>query len=538
MKISNYFIYTYKNINKDIKFISNKFLIKSGLINQISNGIYIYMPICYKLIKNIIFLIKKEIKKINFIEFLLPIIQPVKLIKLSNRIFNFKSELFFINNKFILSPTNEEIIIYFFKNKLKYNNLPLNLYQINNKFRNEIRCNSGLIRCKEFLMKDGYSLNLNLIDFKKNYESVYNIYISIFNKIGLNYSVLISKDFLMGGYFSHEFFTNSDFVIYNNLFKLSNLLNLINKITINFKKIKFIYYKIFIFNISDFYLFSDYLKININIFFKINIMLINNINNKIIFFLLFYRINFNFKLKKISRLINFLELNKFFNLNYNYISFNKKIKIKIFIDKIIYNLDNFFISLNKKNYILNIFNKIKNKKIFLKNFFLKKRIEIAHIFQLGNFYSKKFNFKIKNKNNNSCYLLMSSFGIGITRIISTFIEKNYDHSGIIWNNNICPIKIILCPIGYNYIKIIKKFTDKLYWYFLLNNIDVMIDDRIQRIGFILNDWNLIGSNYKIIITEKNLKKKKIEYIYRKYLFSNFLNIKLIDFFIKKFNYKI
>lgn len=538
MKISNYFIYTCRFINKDIKFISNKFLIKSGFINQIHNGIYIYLPICYKLIKNIIFLIKKEIEKIKFIEFLLPIIQPVKLIKLSKRIFNFNSELFFINNKFILSPTNEEIIIYFLKNKIKYNNLPLNLYQINNKFRNEIRSNSGLIRCKEFLMKDGYSLNLNLFDLKKNYENVYNIYVFIFNKLGLNYNILLSKDSLMGGYFSHEFFINSDFVIYNNLFKFLGIFNLNNKLFINFKKIKFIFYKIFIFNVSDFYLFSDYLKININNFLKINIFLINNINNKINFFFFFYRINFNFKFKKNSRLINFNELNKFFNLNYNYIGLNKKIKIKIFVDKLVYNLDNFLISFNKKNYILNIFKKINNKSFFFKKINFKKKIEIAHIFQLGNFYSKKFNFKIKNKNNNYCYLLMSSFGIGITRIISALIEQFNDDFGIIWNNIICPIKIILCSIGYNYIKIIKKFTDKLYSYFILNNIEVMIDDRINKIGFILNDWNLIGSNYKIIITEKNLKKKKIEYIYRKYLFSNFLNIKFIILFIKKNNYKI
>lgn len=538
MKISNYFIYTYKYINNDIKFISNKFLIKSGFINQIYNGIYIYLPICYKLIKKIIFLIKKEIKKINFIEFLLPLIQPVKLIKLSNRILNFKSELFFLNNKFILSPTNEEIIIYFLKNKINYINLPLNLYQINNKFRNEIRSNSGLIRCKEFLMKDGYSLNLNLFDFKKNYENIYNIYISIFNKIGLNYNILLSKDLLMGGYFSHEFFINLDFIYYNNLFKFSNFFNLNKKIILYFKKYDFIFYKIFILNISDFYLFSDYLKFNINIFFKISIFLNNNINNKINFFFLYHRVNFDFKLKKTYRLINFIEINKFFNLNYNYLGLNKKFKIKIFIDKLIYNLNNFLISSNKKNYIISIFKKIKNKNIFFKKINFKKKIEIAHIFQLGNFYSKKFNFKIKNKNNNYCYLLMSSFGIGITRIISAFIEQNYDNFGIIWNKKICPIKIILCSLGYNYINIIKIFTDKLYYYFLLNNIETIIDDRVHNLGFILNDWNLMGSNYKIIITEKNLKKKKIEYIYRKYLFSNFLNIKFINYFIKKINYKI
>lgn len=435
MKVSNYFVFSLKNINSNIKLISNKFLIKSGFINQVSNGIYIYLPICFELIKNLIYIIKLELKKINFIELLLPSIQPSKFLKISKRFLKFKSELFFLKKKFILSPTNEEIITYLLKNKLKYYNTPLNFYQISNKFRNEIRSNSGLIRCKEFLMKDGYSFNLDIFSLKKNYEDVYNIYILIFNKLGINFNTLISKDILMGGNYSHEFYANSDFVNYNNLFKLSYILSFIKNLLINYKNTNFIFFKIFIINISDFFLFSNYLRININIFYKLNILIYNSLNNKIIFNLLFYNSMLcgKIKLNKINifffRLINFIELNKNFNINYNYSGFNKKINIKIIVDKSIFNLNNFFLSFNKKNYILNIFNKTVKYHIN-KNFIKKRKIEIGHIFQIGDFYSKKFNLKIKNKNNKFIYLLMNSFGVGITRVISSIISQNYDNYGM------------------------------------------------------------------------------------------------------------
>lgn len=539
MKVTKYFIFTYKNISSEIKNLSNKFLIKTCFLQQISSGIYAYYPFFFKIINNTIFFLKKEIEKINFIEISLPLIQPSKLFKISKRIFKFKKELFFINKNYLLSPTNEELIIFLFKNKIKNNNnFIYNFYQINYKFRNELRVNFGLSRCKEFLMKDGYSFSLNIFDYKKIYEQVYNCYINIFNKFNINYNIILSKDKLMGSFFSHEFFSCEDIIYNNNLFKFCYIFNIYKNIF--YKNIFYIH--IYIPNVVDFFLFSKYLKINIKYFLKLNIFLFNLINNKIIinFFFLrsfFFNIKKDFFKKKFfcKRFISFVEINKLFNINFSYIGLNFKFKIKIFIDKIINNLNFYLFSFNKKKYIKNIFNNICNKNKFKNIFFNLKKIEIAHIFQLNNFYSKKFNFLIKNKNDNNIYILMNSYGIGISRLLSIIIEKNFDKYGLILPNFILPFSVVLCPIGYNYIKIINFFTNKIYYFLNLNNINTIIDDRVDRIGVLLYDWDLLGIPYKIIISENNLKKKKIEYIYRKYLFSIFIN--LFDFkekFIKKF----
>ncbi|ASS47078.1 Prolyl-tRNA synthetase, bacterial type [Candidatus Nasuia deltocephalinicola] len=538
MRVTKYFIFTYKNISSEIKLLSNKFLLKSCFIQQLSTGIYVYFPFFLKLINKVIYFIKKEIEKINFVELNLPLLQPCKLFKISERLNKFESELFYIQNdkNLLLSPTSEEVILFLLKNKIKYyNNLSLNFYQINPKFRNELRPNFGLLRCKEFLMKDAYSFTNNIFSYKKIYEKVYNCYILILNRFNINYKIILLKDYLMGSFFSHEFFSSEDFIFNNNLFKFCYLFNYV-KNNLFEKNIFFKYYKIFLPNIINFFLFSSYLKINIKNFLKLNIFINNSINNKIFFKFIFFNSILDFKEKFFcKRLINFSELNKFFNINYSYIGLNLNLKIKIFIDKSINKLNFFLISFNKKKYILNIINNYFLKKIIKNKIFSSKKIEIAHIFQLNNYYSKKFDFKIKDKNNNLIYLLMNSYGIGISRLISVIIEQNFDKLGIVLPNFISPFKIVIFSLGYNYINIVKNFTKKIYFFLNINNIEVIIDDRIERLGVLLNDWDLLGVPYKIIISEKNLKKKRIEYIFRKYLFSLFINF--FDF-KKKFLNKI
>ncbi|WGS66314.1 proline--tRNA ligase [Enterobacteriaceae bacterium ET-AT1-13] len=559
MRTSKYLLYTNKNNNINNELISYKLMLKSGMIRKINSGIYVWLPIGLKILKNIKKIIYKEINKINFFEINIPIIQSANLWKKSKRFQKYGLELIkFYNRKkklFILSPTNEEIINKIINNEIiSYKQLPIKFYQIKTKFRDEIRPNYGVIRSIEFIMKDAYSFHNSNKCLKKTYNIIYKTYIKIFKKLNLFFYIIKANSGTIGGNISHEFyslfknFKNKKFFInnFNNIKNIKVIKLIINNNKYNIEKLRIIKFINFI-NINKIF----------NIFNKniVKIKFIKSNNNKIIALLFNKNKILNafkiYKLKNIYKPLNYIckkkinnifkkslySIKKFF-LNIIIIADYNIIKIKNFIikfkknKKILIGL-NWNINLispyiaNLNNFTKNIINfKIKN------NLLISKNIEIGHIFQIGTKYSK-----IINSNNFKKKINMGSYGIGITRLVAAIIEQNYDKKGIIWPDNIAPFKISILPINFNNFKLVKNKSIYIYNKFKKKNIDILLDDRNKHIGKLFNDIDLIGIPHLIIINNINCKNGFIEYKNRKNKNKKIIKIEyIINFLLNKINF--
>ncbi len=556
MKTQKYYLFTKRNIvNNSNKSKIYNLMIKGGLIRKLSSGIYIWLPNGLKVINNINKIIRKYMNKLDGIEIYIPILQNSNFIKKSNRYNLYGKELFKLYNRynklFILSPTNEEIITNIICNEIKDSFYPKFYYQIQSKFRDEIRPRYNILRSIEFIMKEGYSFHNCIKSLDKFYEDMLLVYKNIFYDIGIDFFYKEAKCGNIGGILSHEFHINSfygDSKIYyykyiNNIFNCSLYFKNKNKIN-NFRKIK-------LFNISK-YLLKNKIKniININFFVKtILIKIYTSKYNSLVFVLIPYKkkIDIN-KLYKIFPFIINIKI-----LKENYI--NKKFNLKsIFIcpfgyfyqiiaDYSIMNWKNFIFGSNIKNsiyYNVNFFINVNVSGFFdiCKNisFYIKDKkhinkkekyntIEIAHIFKLMDYYPNIF----INKNiflNKKIY--MGCYGIGITRLIFSIIEKYNNNNSIILPLSISHFKIGLIPINMYNNTNVYNISFKIYNFLLLNKIDVLFDNRKLYIGNMLTDFDFIGIPNILIISDRMLSLNLLEF--RDRLNNNIKYISVYDIF--------
>ncbi|QCI22691.1 proline--tRNA ligase [Buchnera aphidicola] len=569
MLTSQYLLSTLKDIPYDAKIISHQLMLRSGMIRKTSSGLYIWLPTGIRVLKKIKKIISKEMKKINALELSMPIIQPEYLWKESGRFSAYGEELLRFsdrrNNKFVLGPTNEEVVTNFISTEIhSYKELPLIIYQIQTKFRDEIRPRSGVIRAREFIMKDAYSFHINQTCLKNTYNKFYDSYINIFKKMQLNFCVVNADSGSMGGNISHEFQAFSkngedEIVFSTDKSYLSNIdmAQSIESITFFTKK-------------DQSKIIRDKLKTNKSIIIseKLNTPLHNQIktflvrtkikNTTSIAALLIrgdHELNL-FKIEKIDILkkpLIFLNEKETMSL----IGVEKKflgplgLNIPIIADVSIYEMKNFTIGSNiNKHFFINVnwdidlpMPIIKDIRKVTKNDFspngvgllnIKKSIEIGHIFQLGQKYSRKMKKSIKMQNGRQENLHMGCYGIGITRIVAAVIEQNHDKNGIIWPNSIAPFELVILPINMEQSNQIKKMANMLYQNFKKIGIDVILDDRNKQPGVMFNEMDLIGIPHQILLSTRLLKNNNVEYRERKNKKNILINIKdIINFIVKQ-----
>ncbi|CUR53138.1 Proline--tRNA ligase [Buchnera aphidicola (Tuberolachnus salignus)] len=545
MKMTNYLLSTLHEIPKNTETISHQLMLRAGMIRKLASGLYTWLPTGYRILQKIVKIIKKEMNLLGALEICLPLIHPKKLWDQSKRTELYGNELLKFSNrrkkKFILGPTHEEVITKILKNEIfSIQQLPLILFQIQKKFRDEIRPRFGVLRTIEFLMKDAYSFHTDLKSLQNTYQKISDTYIKILKKLKIEFRIVASTSKTMGGFISHEFhaFSNSGEdilacsthtkyaehlknapVIYKKKSSLKSekkkhITKIIQTIYIKTKKKSIYKYAIFL------------LKVKHNLNFK-KIEKISHLEKPI------------FLLKKPLDLTNEVSI----------LRNTKKLKILLIGDLTIKNC---------KFYTL--FSQIKNLKytpIFWNhdfkniNFFdirnvtnqdyspdgigkitLKNSIEIGHIFQLGTKYSKIFQVSLSNKTKQKNFLNMGCYGIGINRIIAAIIEQHYDEKGIIWPEIIAPFTLAIAPINMHKNKEIKKITYLLYQTFLIQKIEVILDNRIKNIGYMLKDLELMGIPNILIISKNTIQKKKIEFYSRKNNKKTLISIKDI---LKNFN---
>lgn len=531
MRMSNSFFMTRKEYPKDENTISAKLLIKSGMIFKNDNGIYSYLPIGLKVINNIKELIRKEMQKNNAEEVLMPSLVDTSYFENSGRNTIFGNEMFILNGRnnkeYALCPTHEELFAYLVRNKIQsYKDLHFTLFQMSNKYRDEIRTEYGLIRKKEFLMADAYSFDADMSGLDVSYDKMYQTFKNIFKRCNIDTMVVKSDPEAMKGTTSEEFQVECDFgdnvvvkckkcTYSSNIEEASCVPKTSKDKSYDIKMIR----KVHTPNIKTVKELKEFFNVDDD---KILKSLIIKADSKYIMILLKGSDELNIlKLEKVLKTKN-IEIPSEYELEKigTEVGFIGPIKstMQIIADTEVKNMHNVICGANVKNYhYKNVNPRIDFKidryadiKLFNKNSLCPKcgspcemtrGIEVGHIFKLETNYSKIYNLRYLDETNQFNYVHMGSYGIGIDRLMSAIVEKNHDENGIIWPTIIAPYKVAIVVINVND-KESYKYSKMLYERLLQNGIDTILDDRKESVGTKFNDMDLIGIPIRITVGKK------------------------------------
>lgn len=548
MKATQTLIATTKELPKEAVLISHQYMLKAGLIKKLASGIYTWMPMGLKVLQKIQNIVREEMNKAGASELLLPSVLPSELLQETHRWDKFGPELLKLEDRherdFCYGPTHEEPIVDMARDTIKsYKQLPLNLYQIQTKFRDEIRPRFGVMRAREFIMKDSYSFHENIDCLHNTYETMYQTYCNILDRIGLEYRPVKADTGAIGGDNSHEFQVlanaGEDIICYSNnsdyaanielatyakpdLNKKETSKNTIAKIhTPNIKTIEKLC------NTMDF----DIKK-------TIKTMVIKDAEGN--FFALVVRGDHELNETKINKLPQITapynlasheEIFKIFNANPGSLGIYNS-PIQIIADYSAVAISDLCCGANEDDYHLTNVNwdrDVTNYQVAdIRNVVagdispdnkgtleLTNGIEVGHIFELEDVYSKPMNATVIGQDGKSKPILMGCYGFGVSRVIAAAIEQSHDDNGIVWPEAIAPYEVAILPINYNKSENVKKIADELYKELLAKGIDVLLDDRGARPGVMFADADLVGYSHHVVIGDRLLEQGLIEYKNRK-----------------------
>ncbi|MEK6645641.1 MAG: proline--tRNA ligase [Candidatus Firestonebacteria bacterium] len=546
MKWSQTLIPTLKENPADAELISHKLMVRAGIIRKLSSGIYSLLPLGFKILQKIEKIIREEMEYAGASELLLPILSPSELWKESGRWDVYGKELIRIkdrqNREFALGPTHEEIITDLVRKEIKtYKKLPINLYQIQIKFRDEIRPRFGVMRAKEFMMKDGYSFDRDEANAERTYKKMYDGYYKIFSRLGLKFKAVEADTGAIGGSFSHEFMVLADSgeeVIVScskceyaaNLEKASGKNSDVTSKTGKTENLQ----KINTPNIKTVEELTKFLNCSAKNLVK---TIICKADKEYIAALVRgdYEININ-KLKNILGCCELTmaqaeDIRKLTNAPIGFAGPVGFKNIKIIADESVKNMSNFITGSNEADTHLMNVNINRDFKIDLigdirlvkesdlcdlcgEKLVFTRGIEVGHVFKLGTKYSKALNATYLDEQGKDQIMVMGCYGIGVTRIIAASIEQQYDENGIIWPVSIAPYQILITPLNVKDDEI-KTTADTIYNILSKEKFDILFDDRDETAGVKLKDADLIGIPLRITIGSKTLKEGKVELYVRK-----------------------
>ena len=539
MKWSQTFIPTLKETPSDAEVESHKLMIRSGMIRKLSAGIYSYLPLGTKILNKVVTIIREEMNKSGAIELSLPALQPLTLLELSGRIDAFGDDLLSMKDRhkrdIALSPTHEEVITDLVKNEVSsYKQLPLILYQIQTKFRDEARPRFGVLRSKEFLMKDAYSFDIDFEKLNDSYQKMYDTYYRIFERCKLDFLAVEADTGAMGGDVSHEFMVpneNGEDVIvkckgcdYSANREKAEPSPLKSDEGITPGELK----EVSTPNMTTIKEVSEFLGIEPN---KMVKTLIYTFDGKSVAILV--RGDHDVNEAKLSKVLSSDEIalaneETVVELTKAPVGFAGPIGLKtqIIADQAVTVLKNCVVGGNKADtHIINA-NPDKDFKIdrsadirFVtetdrcpkckSEIDVSNGIELGHVFKLGTRYSDSLGAKFLDKNGKERPIIMGSYGIGVNRILAATIEKSHDSNGIIWPLPLAPYEVLVVPINFKD-EIIMNTATKIYDELCEAGVDTLLDDRDQRPGFKFKDADLIGIPIRITVGKRLKETGELE----------------------------
>ena len=558
MKTSQFFISTLKEAPQDAELKSHQLMVRAGYVKRLSSGLYTWMPIGLRVLRKIENIIREEMNASGAVELLMPAIQPAELWQETGRWQQFGPQMLKINdrheNEFCFGPTHEEVITDIARKELNsYKQLPINFYQIQTKFRDEIRPRFGVMRAREFLMKDAYSFHANENCLQKMYELMFETYNRIFSRIGLQFRSVAADSGAIGGDASHEFHvladSGEDVIAYSDQ---SEYAANIEKASTIFKKASkennVPTDKVHTPEIKTIEALQEFFKIDTQSILKA--VVFNHDDELVICFV------------PGNREINLVKLEKVIGSNRFRVAKDEELKkhglipgfigpegnehIRKLFDHSIIKMENMVCGANEEHYHFTNFQFSNTEKFAdITNVVegdvspdesgkLKfcRGIEVGHIFQLGKKYSESMQASILNEEGKSQTMTMGCYGIGVSRIVAAAIEQNNDENGMILPKSIAPFELIIVPIGYHKNDNVRTQANKIYVDLLESGIDVILDDRDARPGIMFAESDLIGIPNRLVIGEKSLNENKVEFKSRSESNSEMINISDLIQFIK------
>ena len=540
MKLKNSYFYTLRENAKDEDSTSGNLLVRSGMIKKVSSGIYMYLPLGLKVLDNIKKIIKEEMDKTGATELLMPSLIPEDIYDVCGRNQALGSSMFHLkdryNKPYVLGPTHEELFTIAAKSMVRsYKDLPFTIYQDAPKYRDEARPRFGLIRVREFFMKDAYSFDKDEEGLSVSYKKMYDAYKNIFDRIGLNYAIVRADTGVMGGSLSEEFQAITDIgedvlVLCDKCDYASNMEIATHKIE-NKEETKKDLELVVTPNAKTIDEVCHYLNLDVTKSVKALLM---NINDELVAF--FIRGDRELNETKVTKLLNCEEVlfasDELISKSNAVPGYTGPINLngaKIIIDEEVKTMTNFVVGANKEGYHyinanLSDFNydlcadivNVKENDICPNcggKLYFKKGIEVGNTFKLGTKYSEKFGLTYLDENNKSNPVVMGCYGIGPGRILASLVEQNNDEKGIIFPLSVAPYKVCIAALNTKD-ETCMEVANKLYDELNNAGIDTLLDDRDERPGIKFNDLDLLGIPIRITLGKK-LSENKVEFKLRK-----------------------
>nr|WP_259443289.1 proline--tRNA ligase [Campylobacter lari] len=544
MKFSKFYAISTKENPKDATLPSHIFLVKGAFVEQIGSGLYNFLPLGKRVLDKIKNIIKEEMDKAGALEVNLSFNTPAELWKESGRFNVFGKELLRFKdrkeNDFVLGPTHEEAMVALVRNKItSYKQLPLHLYQIGLKFRDEARPRFGLLRCREFLMKDGYSFHASEADLDKEFNLMHETYSKILTRLGLDFRAVEADSGAIGGSGSKEFMVlakngEDDILLCEHCDYAANIeaAKRAKKTCTDERPEADFATQFHTPNVKTIEELANFFKINPYYTIKavVKKAIYENEEKIIVFF-----IRGDDELQEVKALnaANALELVDVSEeelekagLVPGFVGFIGLNGVDFYIDHELENETNMIIGANKKDYHLVGINVVNlNKERFKDLAAVKehdlcpkcqhklkqsKGIEVGHIFKLGNKYSKAMNASYLDENGKAQFFTMGCYGMGVSRLVAVAIEASHDEKGCIWNKTLAPFVLDIIVSNIKDIKAM-EFAEQIYAHF--KDKEILFDDRNERFGVKINDFELMGFPYALVIG-KSLENDEVELIHR------------------------
>jgi len=543
MKASCFHLATLKETPVDAEIVSHQLMLRAGMIHRLASGIYSWMPLGLKILRKVEKIVREEMNRAGALEVLMPAIQPAELWQESGRWDQFGPELLRLKDRhqrdYCIGPTHEEVIADIFRRDIKsYKQLPINFYQIQTKFRDEIRPRFGVMRSREFIMKDAYSFHLDQKSLQQTYDLMYQAYSRIFDRFGLAYRSVTADSGSIGGSGSHEFhvladsgedaIAFSDQSQYAANIEMAEAVPPVSTREPAGKVMQTI-------DTPGLYTIEDLVNsASVDAQKCLKTLIAESEDGGLVAFVLRGDHELNAikaaKLEGVANPLRLADREKIKSVLGSDIGSIGPVGLNLitYVDRSAALVGDFVCgaNANDQHYVNVNWGRDCDEPVVadIRNIQqgdpspdgvgklkILRGIEVGHIFQLGQKYSEALQASVLDENGKSNVTFMGCYGIGITRVIAAAIEQNNDEHGIFWPDSLAPFQLAICPINYHKSETVREQSDALYKLCIDRGIDVLLDDRAIRPGAMFSDMELIGVPHRIVLSERGLNAKQFEH---------------------------
>ena len=544
MRTSNFLIATQKETPSDAEVVSHQLMLRAGLIRKLASGLYTWLPLGLRVLRRVEAIVRQEMDRSGGQEVSMPVVQPAELWQESGRWEQYGPELLRIKDRhdrdFCLGPTHEEVVTDLVKNEVRsYKQLPINLYQIQTKVRDEIRPRFGIMRSREFLMKDAYSFHSSQASLEQTYQLMHQTYSRIFTRLGLEFRPVIADTGSIGGSASHEFHvlanSGEDDIAFSDSSDYAANVEMAQALappgdraapTMERAEVATPGVK----TIEDL---ANFLTVDPDTTVKTLVVHADQENELVALVLRGdHQLN-GVKAEKLSgvacplQMADEAEVRQVLGAGFGSLG-PVGLKINLIVDRSAAHLADFTCGANRDDYHLSGVNwerdcplqRVEDLRNVVEgdpspdgqgSLQIKRGIEVGHIFQLGTKYSESMGASVLDENGKSVTMTMGCYGIGVSRIVAAAIEQNHDDKGIIWPASMAPFQLAIVPLNMHKSEAVASCAEQLYQHLQDAGVDVLLDDRNERPGVKFADMELIGIPHRIVIGDRALAEDNIEY---------------------------